>query len=323
MEMEHRSSATRHADASRQRGPCSKTVFLCGVAVALTVTMPGCKQPARSQERNLDPVTASRRQAQALEPASIPTKPRVRSRPMPPTRAPPSLTLLGTWQTLEGTGFDIVLAGTDAGDVANVEITGDECAYQSQKSTQTMRIFRCIGPWLGITTEERTEFAKITYNTGAPATNAGGFVFRNQASWRQYNGEYYMQSLWNYLINASASQGPTINLEPRAIPGYTGDPTIADQAALFNAVKLFGRDGPIICPTVGYFEYKCPVVPEGIYSFDILFEQGTRYIAGNTFVIKVVYGSLDTPAPQIGNNPGSNNPPVTAPQCDPTVTKGC
>jgi hypothetical protein len=323
MDMEHRSSAARHTDASRQRGPSRNTVFLCGVAVAVTVTMPGCKQPARSQERNVDPVTASRRQAQALEPASIPTKPRVRSRPMPPTRAPPSLTLLGTWQTLEGTGFDIVLAGTDAGEVANVEIAGDQCAYQSQKSTQTMRIFRCVGPWLGSSAEETFEYAKISYNTGAPATNSGPFYFRNQTSWRQYNGEYYMQSLWNYLINASASQGPTINLEPRALPGYTGDPTIADQAAGFNAVRLWGRDGPIICNTAGYFEYKCPVVPEGVYSFDILFEQGTRYIAGNTFIIKVVYGSLDTPAPQIGNNPGSNNPPVTAPQCDPFVTKGC
>lgn len=323
MEMEHRSRARGRATASQRRSPRGKTAFLCGLAVAVTATMPGCKQPARGQERNLEPVFASRGQAHALEPAATPTKPRVRSRPLPATRAPPALTLLGTWQTLEGTGFDIVLVGTHAGDIASVEITGDQCAYQSQKSTQTMRLFRCIAPWLGDTTEERTEFAKISYNTGAPATSMGGFVFRNQASWRLYNGEYYIQSLWNYMINASASQGPTINLEPRALPGYTGDPTIADQAAGFNAVKLSGSGGSIVCPTVGYFEYRCPVVPEGIYSFEILFENSTRYIAGNTFTIKVVYGSLDTPAPQVGNNPGANNPPVTAPQCDPAVTKGC
>lgn len=300
-----------------------KPVLFLWLASSLTLTLSGCEPAARSPDQNRRQSRTPRLMAQAQEPSSATSKPRIRSAPLPPIPAPPVLTLLGTWQTLEGTAVDIVFVGQHAADVAGVELAGGQCVYQSQKSTQTMRMFRCVGPSLGSAIAEKYEYARVFYNTGAPATNAGPFYFRNQASWRQYAGEYYMQSLWNYQINASATQGPTINLEPRALPGYTGDPTIADQAAGFNAVRLWGQNGAILCPTVGYFEYKCPVVPEGNYSFDILFEQGTRYIPGNSFIIKVVYGPLDPPAPETGNTPGSNDPPVTAPQCDPAVTKGC
>lgn len=295
-------------------------LVVCITVILMTIT--GCRPSSGGQSVGLAERPEFPRPAQNGSVSPSAERPRITSRPTPATPSPPSLQLLGTWQTLEGTGFDVVLTGARASEIAGVEMASDDCVYQSQKSTQTVRAFRCLAPWIG-PTEERTDFARVTYNTGAPATSIGGFVFRNQASWRQYNGEYYMQSLWNYLLNASASQGPTINLEPRALPGYTGDPTMVDQAAGFNAVRLWGRDGPIICNTAGYFEYKCPVVPEGIYSFEILFEQGTRYIAGNTFTVKVVYGSLDAPAPQTGNNPGTSNPPVTAPPCDPNVTKGC
>lgn len=315
-------SAKRSA-SRRMAVPVERRQRLVGPIVLMLAiaTAAGCKPTIdRADDRRSGgsrvPATSASNAAQA-------TRPRQRSTPLPPTPSPPALSLLGAWQTLEGTGFDVVFHGQDAGFVAGVEIAGNQCTYQSQKSTRTMRFFRCIGPLLEVGTEERTEFARVTYNNGAPATNAGGFVFRNQASWRQYNGEYYMESLWNYLVNASSTEGPTISLDPRTLPGYVGDPTLADQAAVFNAVKLNGNGGAVNCPTIGHFQYKCPPIREGIYSIDILFEQSTRYIASNTFIAKVVYGPLDPPAPETGNTPDTHTPPNTAPQCDPTVTKGC
>lgn len=305
----------------------SDSLFAASLTVimiaSMILVMSGCTQSKEASQRPRRLPARIQLRATANAAALDTNRSHFRPTSFPPTRMAPALSLLGTWETLEGTGFDVVLAGADAGEVAGVSISGNECVYQSQKSTLTVRMFRCIGPLLDAGVDEKTEFAKVTYNTGAPATSAGGFVFRSVGSWRQYNGEYYMESLWNYVINASVTQGPKINLEPRALPGYIGDPTLADQAALFNAVRLWGASGPIICPSVGHFEYQCPVVPERTYSFDILFEQGTRYLVSNTFFVKVVYGALDAPAPEVGNGQTSSGFIVTAPQCDPAIIKGC
>lgn len=203
-------------------------------------------------------------------------------------------------------------------------MSGRECVYQTQLSTQNLRLFRCISPYLDDTTETRTEPLRVTYNDGALPTYAGPFVFRNASTWKQYNGDFFFQSVQQYVINASSASGPTIVLQARSLPGYVGDPTFSDYASYFNAIRLNGSGITVICPSIGIYEYKCQVVPEGTYSFEILHDQGRRYVVDNTFTIKVTYGSIDPPAPEVGTVQAPQEPTTQpTPQCDPSAIKGC
>lgn len=251
-----------------------------------------------------------------------------RRRPKPPqfptTPSAPSLYLLGSWQSLAGAEFDVAFTGNEAGLVAGATMAGADCVYQSQLSTQTMRLFRCSSPTLDDATETRSEPLKVAYNSGALPTYAGPFVFRNAASWKQYNGDFYFASVRQYVINASGSFGPTIALQARALPGYVGDPTFSDYANYFNAIRLNGSGITVTCPTIGLYEYKCPAIPEGIYSIEILREQSRLYVVDNTFIIKIKYGPADTPAPETGTTPTPEDPTTPqVPYCDPSAVKGC
>lgn len=284
-----------------------------------TLYLAGCKPASRTPERR--PAIA-RDSGTPTAPAAA--RPRIKPTQMQAIPGTPKLILLGTWQTLAGTEFDVGFYGTEAGFVAGASMAGAECVYQTQLSTQTMRLFRCIGPSLDDASENKSEPLRVTYNNGALPTNAGPFYFRNTATWKYYNGDFYFESVWQYLVNASATSGPTIVLQARTLPGYVGDPTFSDHAAYFNAIRLSGSSMTVTCPTVGIYEYKCPAIPEGTYAVEILHDQSRRYVVDNTFFIKVIFGPADPPAPTPGTTPSPEDPTTTpAPHCDPSAVKGC
>lgn len=235
-----------------------------------------------------------------------------------------SISFYGSWKTLEGTGVDTVFYGVEAPNIKNVTLDGVACEIQTEKSNTNTAFYRCQGPNLGAI-EEDIRYVKAVVD--GSEMSFGPIYFRNMASWVRLNGQYYFESMWNYVITSTKSVGPTVTLNLRSLTGNLND---IPAASYWGAISINGSSGQYKCPFSENSTYQCPPVPEGNYSVMILHDKNdSRYVVENQFMFRVVYGQE---APAASSSSSLKNGSASSAKssstssisnCDPATDKGC
>ena len=212
-----------------------------------------------------------------------------------------TLQYLGMNSSVENTNSDVVFHGDRAPTISSVSLAGRSCARDPARSSSTVAIFVCVTP--AVTSgDERIDYLVVRSSDQPAAWNAGPIYTSSTVFWRNTNGELYLDSLGGYVYLGQGSSGAQIAFMPKSLSGNFGD---INFPQLYSALRL----GATICPkVVGVdWRYECPILPTGVYSVDLLFDNNSRYIVSQRYAVYISTVGTPTIPTVVNGLCGTNN----------------
>jgi hypothetical protein len=228
---------------------------------------------------------------------------------------------IGTYDNVEGSSFDLVVTGPRAASVEAVSIAGNSCKQTLDIQANTAKRFVCVTPQAS-TTAQSSFYIDLQYAdtslTGTLTGTRGPYYTSSANYWQSVNGAMFVNTLGSYVVHSYSDRGPRIALHPRSLSGEYADIAFPQY---YGWLRLYGGSGQYECvaSSSNNWTYQCPKLPTGVYSFQVLFENKTRYLAGSYHIVSVT--AVELPAPPDAPVSLPINPPGSP--CDLRVMKAC
>jgi hypothetical protein len=198
-----------------------------------------------------------------------------------------TISVVGNWEQIENGLYELGIMGPGRKTISQVSAPtspnspGGICALMSDKSTETISVYRCTSPLAN--SEEEYFPITVRFQSGRSTTANYNTVF-NSSYWDRYNGQFYVGALSRYHLAPNVENRLKLTLISRTLR-LSDIPTFD----YFNAVKFEKGSTTIICPFILYspMEFQCPAMQSGLYVVSIQHDHGTRFIAGNRFLVMV------------------------------------
>lgn len=192
----------------------------------------------------------------------------------------PDLIIVGAWEQLEGKPFDVVMNGSDAGNISSLTAGSNVCLLNLSRSDANTKFYTCTTPSANGSDQAPFTLTAIINGKTQPWTVTG---YTSSAKyWATYNGVPYVIGLNKYITTNGNGIGPTFTISMGSTSGKTMD---LPAASYFSSLRL----NNYICPKIPTLDwiYQCPTLPVGNYVVNILHDSDKRYLVGNSFIVKV------------------------------------